>query len=218
MAKRLRWAGFPGYVVRVLHGAELPGQQIAGKLAGTGLASDVAEAYAAKMKSGASAVIVRATYKPLGAARIAREIFAESKAIDLGLAGEDARVPDLPDHAPSVLKDHPRFLTAAPDPDAAPARPVTEVMGWRMLMPHRQTRSVMTRTKPLSAAFWPMPLISIKPRKSSVIRGGRLVSRSFWPQPLLRRSDRRASVMREGEGAFSRLFGLPLLSKRRAGK
>jgi hypothetical protein len=39
----------------------------------------------------------------------------------------------------------------------------------------------------MSKLFWPMPLVSRKPRGLSVIRGGGFMSRYFWPMPLVAR-------------------------------
>ena len=78
---------------------------------------DAASAYASKVAAGKTLLVVRTTYKPLGAARIARELLSNFTAIDVGPVTDDHFFPDGVEKAPSVLKDHPLIMTPVQYPN-----------------------------------------------------------------------------------------------------
>ena len=172
-----------------------------------------AAAYAKHLTGDAALLLISVTYKPLGAAQIARGILAEYETIDVGTVPEDIYMPDGPEPAQSVLKEHPRFLTLTPDPDDPPRGPVTSGF-MKLLSPHRTKRSVISGERRMSRMFWPKPLVSHKRSATSAISGGAHMSRKFWPQDLLSRKPRRNSVIRGGSLPFARLFGWPSISQR----
>ena len=106
---RLRYKMLPRNAFRVY--ADADDTELLERLDAAGVDKATAQTYAKRVSGGNALVVVRATYKPLGAARIAREALAETNSIDLGDAIQETRVKDGPDASPSVMKDHPRFLT-----------------------------------------------------------------------------------------------------------
>lgn len=168
--------------------------------------ADASATYLAALKSGQALVVVRTTYRPLGAARLTREILADRGAIETGGITEDYFVPGATyKHKTSILLDHPRILSS---PHEIKLRgPITPSFGMGLLKPHRTKRSVMSGGRYMSRAFWPTKLISQKARKPSVIHGGRYMSKAFWPRPLISNKPRRKSVIPGGGHPLSRLFG-----------
>ena len=164
--------------------------------------------YAAAIAAGNVALIVQATYKPLGAARLARDIMGKLDPLDASGATEEHVLPWQPDHAPSVMKDHPLFFSVVDIP--VPHGPITANFGMRMTKPHRTKRPLSN--KRASRLFWPMPLVSKKKRSNSDMSGGRKMSRMFWPMPLLSSKPRRKSVIPGGGTPFSSRFGLRTVS------
>ncbi|MEY1554620.1 hypothetical protein AB3Y40_03210 [Yoonia sp. R2331] len=167
------------------------------------------DAYGKALAAGLAVVVVRTTYKPLGAAQLTRDILDGRGALDAGAVTDDYFAPSQPDKSPSILKDHPHILSL---PVPGPKGPITPEFGVPLLKAHRSKRSVMAGGRRMSRAFWPMKLISTKTRKSSVISGGRYMSRAFWPQKLLSTKPRRKSVIPGGGFPFSRLFGARTVS------
>ncbi len=165
-------------------------------------------AYGKGLAAGNAVLVVRTTYKPLGAAQLTRDILAKRDTIDAGKADEDFFVPNTPDKAPSVMKDHPLFLSL---PVPAPRGRVSDEFGIATLK-DRKPRRHLSHNRAMSRMFWPGKLISRKTRSSSVISGGRQMSRAFWPGKLLSTKSRRNSVIPGGALPFSRMFGLKTVS------
>ncbi|QGX99527.1 hypothetical protein EI983_15125 [Roseovarius faecimaris] len=166
------------------------------RMSRAGVHDSAIDAYAEALKKGRALLVVRATHVPLTAATITRTELAKRKAIPVKGITDDYYMPDGPDHAPNILKDHPLFLTMRIDRSRYEGRPISEGLGLRLLSPRRDRRSAIGGSRHVSRAFWPMPLISRKERNSSVIRGGRFVSRGFWPMPLVTRTERSNKTFR----------------------
>ena len=114
---------------------------------------EAAEKAAKKLAKGGTVMMVEAGYKPLGVARIAREVTAAFGAADMGKAVEEVDVKDSAARAQlSVITDHPLILSKFRDPN--------------------DTNYHM--------ANWPLPLISRrKPFRETVVPPhGRMAS---WP-------------------------------------
>ncbi|MEP3636136.1 MAG: hypothetical protein ABJM43_00135 [Paracoccaceae bacterium] len=206
---KMQLRGFPRHAMQVLPQAS----DVQAKLADAGVADDTAKAYS-KHKSKSSAVLlVNATFKPLGAARIAREMLDEVETVDMGALDEESYFKTTPEKSSSVMKDHPRFLTLI---GAVTDRgPITGAFGMRMLQPLRTKRSAMRDGgRRMSRAFWPMSLLKEKRGASSVISGGRHMSKTFWPMPLVSNKPRRSSVIRDGDHPLSRRFGWATISSK----
>lgn len=177
-----------------------------------GVDDSALETYLKHIKKGHAVFAVRATYKPLMAATKMRELLAKHDPLDAGDVVEDRFVPDGPQKTPSILTEHPLFLTVPMHRTGYEGGPVTAGLGWPMLRARKPSEAVMKGGKFMSRAFWPMPLLSDKPRKKSVIEGGRHMSKSFWPMPLLSRKPRTNSVIRGGDLPLSRALGWPPVS------
>lgn len=215
VANKLHWEGFPKRAYRVIPAsAGSDAAAMEDRLKRAGVDPDAAAAYAGKLGDGGAVMVIHATYKPLGAARIAREILGRAETVDVGSVNDDFYVPDGPQRASSVLKDHPRIMTLPIGEEEIPRGPVTERF-FPLLKAHKEGRSVMDSDRRMSRAFWPMPLV-IRGREShSVISGGKHMSTTFWPMALVSTSPRRKSVIPGGGLPLSRALGWPPISRRR---
>lgn len=165
-----------------------------------------AETYATRVAEGNTLVVVRADYKPLNAVRIANETFDTSGALPSGLAEESFKVQTPPDHAPSILKDHPRFFTMPPSDDHI-GGPLSDQFGFRLLSAQKRRDSVL----PDGKRFFGDGIMRNR-KADSVLHSAPFVSRYFWPMPLITRKRRGNSVIRGGGTPFSRLLGWPTIS------
>lgn len=206
---RLRFVGFPPTALQVIVEGGRDRDALVRKMEGASVAREAAESYAGMMGGGRALLVVRATYIPLRAPTLAREILDRSDAIESGVRPEELYVPDGPDHAPSVLKTHPRFLTLPTESDDFRPGPVTSRFGLPLLTGKRTSHSAIRGGKHVSKYFWPMPLVIRKRKANSAIRGGKHMSKYFWPMPLVTTKPRKNSVIRGGAQPFSRLLGWP---------
>lgn len=209
VSDRLGRAGFPRNIVKTFSAA---GGADAAALIRADVDPATAEAYAARMAGGAVVLMVRARNKPLAAARIARDILRDSATVDMGDLPEEVAVIDPPDHAPGVMKDHPLMLTARPDPDRPAIGTMSSRIGFPEVIDIGPANSAIPGGKLMTAGI--MPLLSTRARGRSVLRD-RYMSRAFWPMPLLSRKPRRNSATPGGDLPFSRVMGWPTISERR---
>jgi hypothetical protein len=198
--------GFPRSALKVMSASD---GAVADKLARAGVATDTAAAYADHVAGGKAVLVVLATYKPLCAARIAREMLAGAGTIDIGGHSEESYTKEEPVTNSSILKDHPRFLTLPVDPEDYRGRLMSREFNIPLLKPHRTKRSAISGGRFMSLKFWPMPLLKTNRKANSAIKGGRHMSARFWPQPLLTTRPRRKNVIPGGGFPLSRLFGWP---------
>lgn len=204
---RLNRAGFPRHALSLFSGEQgLSASELQAKMERALVPTEAARTYAARVAEGASLVAVHATYKPLNAVRIANETFASSGALSSGLETESFRVKTPPDHAPSVMKDHPRFLTMAPSAEPT-VRLVSEQLGVRTLSHPKRRDSVMHGGK----RFFGEGIIR-KKKSNSVLREGSFMSRYFWPMPLVSKRQRGLSVIPGGGHPFSQMLGWPTVT------
>ncbi len=199
---RLYRTGFPKNAITLVSKSD---GDVEGRIARALVPEHVAEALAAKVEDGNSAVIVRATYKPLNAVRIANETFETSGAVSSGLEAESFRVKAPKDHAPSILKDHPRFLTLDGSVRGGPT--LSEQLGLRRLSPHRRRDSVINGGR----LFFGDGVLRGRQAKAS-LKTGKFMSKAFWPMPLLSKKKEGLSVLPGGGHPFSRLMGWPTIS------
>lgn len=215
VARRLRRERFPDRAVQIIApGAGLDRDALEDKMTRARVRPGAAATYADRVAEGAALLVIRATYKPLGAARIAREAVERSETVDAGVPVEEYKVESGPDHAPSVLKDHPRFLTLPPDPEGHRPGLVTSRLGLPLLTQHRRKKSAMSGGGHMSRYFWPGPLIIRRKKATSAISGGRHMSRYFWPMPLVTTRPRKKSVIPGGGHPMSRALGWPTTTRR----
>ena len=215
-ARRLGWEGLPARALQVISASGMTRDAIAAKMTKAGVHETAVPAYAERVAAGNALLVVRATYKPLGAARIVREVTARTKTIDVGGVVDDHYVSDPPDHAPSVLKDHPRLLSLDLDAGEYKGGPISAELGIPLLTRGHRNRAlhVIRGGKHVSRMFWPMPLVSHRRKANSAIHGGRYMSKLFWPMPLITRKERTRSVIRGGALPFSRALGMPTIIRR----
>lgn len=169
---------------------------------------EAANVYAARISEGASLVVVRATYKPLNAVRIADETFASSGALPVNLPNESFKIRPPRDHAPRINKEHPRFFTRSPDPDHV-GGPLADQFGFRNLSAQRRRDSVIRNPKRIFGEG-----LMRRRSGSSVISGGTFISRFFWPADVLSKEERKPSVIKGGGHPFSQLLRWPTISWR----
>ena len=170
------------------------------------------DTYAKHLSKGQALLVVRATYKPLTAATITREVLARRDTIDTGDLVNDYYISDGPDPAPSIIRGHPHMLTLPVDQAKFAGQPISMSFGLRMLSTRRKRDSAISGGGYKSRMFWPMPLLSTKTRSNSAISGGKFMSRMFWPMPLLSRGQRANSVTRGL--TISRIMNWPTISQR----
>jgi hypothetical protein len=168
-------------------------------------------AYSKHLNEGKAVLAVRASYKPLGAARLTREVLSKYDVISVDRAIEESSLPWEPDNAPSVLKDHPLFFSI---PGLSPPGRISSMFGMPLLKRRKAKNNLMEGSRRMSRMFWPMPLLKAKRDKRSVISGGRYMSRAFWPMPLLSKGERRKSVKPGGGFPLSRRLGIRTISAR----
>jgi hypothetical protein len=212
--KDLSWRGFPPYQMRVFTKRKGDtGKALAAKMAENHVASAAATAYAKKVMSGGALLVVMADYRPLNALRIAREVIGDSEPVESGVAEEEYKIDPGKDHAPSIFRHHPHILTTRRE-DSEPWTPrFTEQMGWPLLSSKPRRSSVISGGRFMSKRFWPGALLRTKPRRSSVFSGGRYMSKRFWPMPLISDKPRKLSVIKGGDIPLSRVLRWPPIVK-----
>jgi hypothetical protein len=215
-ARRLHWEGLPKRALQVVTSKGLSRDAIAERLKRAGVHESAVPVYADHVAAGDALLVVHATYVPLGAAKITREVTARTKVKTLSGLVEENYVPDAPDHAPSILKGHPRLLSLDLEPGEYKGGPISAELGIRLLSRGHRNRPlhVIRGGAHMSRWFWPMPLVTRKRKANSAISGGRHMSRLFWPMPLISHKERTRSVIRGGALPFSRALGLPTIMRR----
>ncbi|WP_187430971.1 hypothetical protein ROLI_021930 [Roseobacter fucihabitans] len=212
-AKKIMDRGVPRRACSVIASQEGEGaKDLKARLTSAKVNEAAVDPYAKHIDKGLAAVVVRATYIPLTAATIVRGMMAGFDTVGAGDVVDDYYMPDGPERTPSILLEHPRFLTVSPKRTEYEGGPITSGFGMRLLSVRRKRKSAISGGGFKSRAFWPMPLLSTKSRKRSVISGGRHMSKSFWPMPLLSASKRSNSVIKGGDLPFSRALGWPAVS------
>ncbi|MCR9151315.1 MAG: hypothetical protein NXH83_14170 [Rhodobacteraceae bacterium] len=212
VASRLRWEGLPGYAIQVITGTDKA--RLADRMTRAKVHESAIEAYTAKVAEGAALLVVAATYKPLGAARITRETVAASTPVEVEGVTEEHYFPDGPDHAPSILRGHPRFMTLDLGMGDYEGKPISVGLCLPLLSKGPRKNRVFRGGRHMSRMFWPMPLVTRKRKANSAMQGTRHMSRLFWPMPLITRGRRSRSVIRDGALPLSRALGWPTVSRR----
>lgn len=209
-SQRLEFRGLPARACMII--ADVEEDAMWSKMDAARIDDSARQPYAKAIAAGQAVLVVHATYKPLTAATIVRDTLAKLDTVNVGDVVEDFFVPDGPQKAQSVLKDHPLFLTVRASRTGYSGGPVTRGLGFRMTKPHKARHSADAGGGFKSRAFWPMPLLSTKTRKSSVISGDRHMSKAFWPMALLSSKSGSTSVIKGGDLPFSRALGWPPVS------
>ena len=213
--KRLRYAGFPRRLVQVVAD---PKQGRAELLEERGMATETAAAYAGRIADGAAAVLVQADYRPLKARDKARAIVAKSDPVDMGGLAEETDIREKAraeaDHAPSILKTHPRFTVLPIERDHVPIGPISAQFGLRLLSDRKPREdTVYHGTKHFTDTV--APLLSRRaPSSNALLDHDERISRRFWRMPLVNTHPRRNNVIRGGDLIFQKLTGIPSIIRR----
>ncbi|MEM1075588.1 MAG: PucR family transcriptional regulator [Pseudomonadota bacterium] len=110
--RTLQLRGFPLRDLAVFTDA----QDLAETLVAEKVEAATAKAYAERLADGGAVFLAKATYKPLGAARLTRELTAQMGAADMGGLTEEVYYKPKPTAPSSIYRDHSRYLTRKKDP------------------------------------------------------------------------------------------------------
>lgn len=212
VADILRAEGFPEATFDVITTAD------AKRIAASRVEEAAARRYAEAMTEDRALLVCRAPFTPFGAARRAQEVADSEPWIDAGVADQDRYIreqPNLARYSSSVLEYHPLMLTRDDYVGSGwSGWRVSDVFGFTLISRRRERPDNLTHGH-MSTWFWPGKLLSTKPRRSSVISGGRHMSRGWWPMPLVTGGrGRRRSVMTSHPRITERM-GLPTLKAHR---
>lgn len=174
VADKLRAQGFPESTISVITTPD------AGRIAAARVGEVATAAYAKAMKDGQALLVCRAPVTPFGAARVAMATADSEAWIDAGRGKSNEyirEVADLDVQTPRILLNHPMMMTRDDYVGSGwSGWRLSDVFGFPTVSPRRDYKlSVMQGTRYMSRGFWPRPLLSAKPRKSSVMPGGRLM-------------------------------------------
>ncbi|MEM8776586.1 MAG: PucR family transcriptional regulator [Pseudomonadota bacterium] len=127
------------------------------KLLAANVQPKTVDAYQKRMENGGAVVMVRAGYKPLGIARITREVTAQMGAVDMGRVSEEVSLSYEPRRVSSVMRDHPLMLSRFRDPDSN----TYHMANWPIPLTIRTKRFSGSIFEPHARmANWPFKLIS----------------------------------------------------------
>lgn len=206
LADRFRAEGFPDSTLSILTSADAAAMDAA-RVPGRDAAL-----YAAKMQAGQAVFVCRAPFTPFGAARRAIDLADGMPAI----AGANTYLrqsPQLERGLNSVLPSHPTMMTRDDYVGSGWAEfRASHLFGWPTVSRRREAPNNLIKSKgPMSRLFWPGKLISDKPRKLSVISGGRRFLSSA--RSTQSRGGRRGILT--SHPRISEMFGWSTLSARR---
>ncbi|MDX1743229.1 MAG: hypothetical protein R3186_06505 [Ruegeria sp.] len=172
----LREAGHPEANFDVFKG---DAKGLAEEITAARVSEDAAAVYAKMLKKkGATLVVMRAPFAPFGAARNAQKIMDSVEHVPAKVETETQYIRDQPDMDlfmdQKILRNHPRFLTPDMNPYANANRGlISRGLYWPLLTKHRTKRSALSGTRFMSQRILPFRLLLDKPRKNSVMSGGR---------------------------------------------
>jgi hypothetical protein len=210
VAATLRAEGFPDATLDVITTAD------ADRMEAARVDRRAAERYASAMAQGHALLVCRAPFTPFGAAARAQMVANATPSVDVGVANENVyirEVADLGRHEASVLAHHPLMMTRDDYVGSGWS-------GWRLsdvfgftTVSRRRARPDNLSTGHKSTAFWPGKMLSTRPRRSSVISGGRHMSRGWWPMPLVRTGSKRSIL--KSHPLITPRFGWPIRTAQR---
>jgi hypothetical protein len=158
-------------IVRVFDKAD----GLAATLTKANVAPETAKAYEKRMANGGAVIMVSAGYKPLGVAKITREVVTKMGAADLGDLNESVFFKDERKRRLSILSEHPFMLTRLRDRTDK----TYHMADWPIpLLSKRKPYDEMAISRHGRMANWPIPLISKrKPYTGSIFpRHARMAS------------------------------------------
>lgn len=206
--ERLYREGFPRHMMQIITKSDkLDRDALTKRIEGAHVPERAAAVYTESVTAGNSVLLVTAGFKPLSARKIATAILNDSDALPANLEAQDFKLPRIKDHAPRVMKDHPRFLTASPDPDHI-GGPWSDQFGFGLLSAPRSR----TSAKKGGGHIIPVALLTSNRTAKSAVGKASFISRMFWPMKLVTSNRRRRSVISGGGQPFSRMLGLKTTS------
>jgi hypothetical protein len=206
--ERLFRAGFPRHVMRVvtLRDNETH-DSLMTRITRIHVPDRAASVYTESVASGNALLVVEAGYKPLSARKIGVAVLEQTDDMPSNLESQDFKIGRIKDHAPRVMKDHPRFFTASPDPDHI-GGPLSDQFGFNLVSTSNRRLSVGQ-----GGPMFPFAALTKNRNAKSAMSGGGFMSRIFWPMKLVTNARRRRSVIAGGGTPFSRLLGMRTTSQ-----
>ncbi len=197
---------FPASILRV---HDTP-DGLADKLIAAHVDPATARAYQERMASGGAVVLVNAGYKPLGVARITREVTARMGAADMGALVEEVFVKDAPGSDLSVLEGTPLMLTRR----RVPGSTTYHMADWPIpLLSRRKPYDESVFPRHARMAEWPIPLISrIKPRDEFAFPRHARMANFIFPLTIRRQPSDNFLFPRHARMAN---WPIPLISQRK---
>lgn len=151
--KTLELEGFPRKALRVFTDPK----SVVDALTAEHVDPATAKAYADRLKSGGAVLLAKATFKPLGAAKLTRQVTADMGAVDMGDLSQEVYVKDKPGQTDSVLTDHPLFLSRK---KGAPRRKGNYMADWPIpLISRRKPADEFGFPRHARMANWPIGLL-----------------------------------------------------------
>ncbi|MFW5881652.1 MAG: hypothetical protein ACOCTP_03935 [Roseicyclus sp.] len=183
VAATLRDDGFPEVTLSIITEADTE------KMVEARVDADAAERYSKAMTGGQALFVCRAPFVPFGAARRAMAVADSEAAIDAGVADENRHEDEIAKTGRetfSVLGNHPHILTREDYVGSGwSGWRASDILMWPTVSRRRGRPDNLLQDHRHITGFLGRPVLS-RPRKSSVIPGGRHMSRLFWPMPLVR--------------------------------
>jgi hypothetical protein len=180
VADTLREDGFPDRTISVITSADKAA------ILAARVDEGAADRYAKVMTGGRTLFVCRAPFSPFGAARRAMDVADSVPSLDAGVSNENRYVAEeaqLENLTPSVLINHPTMMTRDDYVGSGWADwSFSGIFLWPTIVRRREVPNNIYRGgRHMSQKFWPQKLISDKPRRSSVIEGGRHILSSKRP-------------------------------------
>ena len=151
--KVLQYEGFPPGDLKVFDDAGT----VAAALTASQVNAATAQAYKIRLADGGAVLLARASYIPLRAAKLVRDVTAELGAADMGRVSEVAYIVDKPGRASPIFLNHPRFLTRMPKPGTD----TFHMANWPIpLISRRKPYDEFDFPRHARMADWPIGLIS----------------------------------------------------------
>jgi hypothetical protein len=138
---------------------------------------DAAALYAPAVTGGATLLVVRAPFAPMGAARHAMKVVDRTPSIKVGVGDENAYIREQPTVAmrDNLLHGHPLVMS-----NPHRSLPHGHILGSNPILSPRTRRSAIAGGRHMSRMFWPMRLVSARAKEgTSAIQGGWLFSSMF---------------------------------------
>ncbi|MGA9409480.1 MAG: PucR family transcriptional regulator [Roseobacter sp.] len=171
---------------------------------------ETAAAYEKRLQSGGAVFVAKATYRPLGAAKLTRKALAEMGPVNMGGLTEEVYVKDRPGRTASILNEHPLMLSRSRD-----RSPTGYYMAdWPIpLISRRKPSDNFLFPRHARMASFPFPLISRR-RPSDAFAFPRHARMANYPIPLLSRR-KPADNFAFPRHARMANFPIPLISRRK---